>query len=329
MVKEHVRKYLCENRLELGSFPTPIQLLNLSKEVGGDYGIYIKRDDLTGIGLGGNKIRFLEYLLYEAKKKGSDIVIASGPNQSNLCMLTAACCNRMGMDCQVVVNSERPNIQTGNELLNKLMDVPREYLGPVSEEERAAFVDDLAASLKHAGRRPYIIRNGASSGLGAMGYVNAAYEIYEQNKALDYGIQHIFAPGANGGVAAGLILGNYLLGCPFTIHVISVEYDLEKMNDCIQGVILESQELLGIEPKEIYDGVVMYEEFRGSGWGEDTVESRAEVSSFAKREGIFIENIYTSKTVVGMEAVIRRGELRGNAIYIHTGGLGALFSQYE
>lgn len=317
-------------RVELGAFPTPLQRLANWEAFLNYRGIYIKRDDLGGLGPGGNKLRSLEYLLGEAVRQKRDTVIASGPGQSNLCTLTAASCARLGLGCVLVHNCVRPASYGGNLLLNRLLGAESHFIGDVSVEERRAYENKLRDDPARWENPPYIIRNGGSSGLGALGYAAAVLEIYRQCAAGGPEPGTIFAPGGNGGVAAGLIYGNALLGRPFRLVIISVEDPRASLREHILAILAEAEKLTGTPfPGNLDDACEINDDYRGEGWARNTPESEAAVQDFPKREGIFIEHIYTGKVVAGMEDYIRRGKTEGPLCYLHTGGFASLFSQFD
>lgn len=290
----------------------------------------IKRDDMTGIGPGGNKIRSLEFLLGQAMAEGCDCVLAAGPEQSNLCTLTAAACARLGLACELVHNSNRPEQARGNLLLNRLLGVRSHFLGPVSGEERNAWMEELSEQYRQQGRRPFVVRNGASTGCGALGYAAAAVELQKQCREMGISPLTLFAPGGNGGVAAGLVYGNALLGSPFRIVVVSVEDEASVLEAHMETVIRQAEAITGLPcPAPVHQLCTITDQYRGGGWGINTPDSAEMVAAFARMEGIFIENVYTSKVLVGMEDWVRTGKATGAVCYLHTGGFGSLFSQYE
>lgn len=139
----------------------------------------------------------------------------------------------------------------------------------------------------------------------------------------------IFAPGGNGGVAAGLIYGNEMLGRPFRIVIISVEDDRDTLIRHIEKTIHETEKITGLTMEAAVEETAEISDlYRGAGWGMDTRESKEEILRFSRQEGIFIENIYNSKVVVGMKDWIRKGKAKGAVCYLHTGGFGSLFAQY-
>ena len=211
-------------KVNLAAGRTPIHdMPAIARELGLQHA-WIKRDDLTGVGPGGNKVRNLEYILYQAKLQGADTIIASGPAQSNLCAAAASARRKMGMDCILVQNGPNDPGSAGNLLLNRLSGADMVYLGDVTSTVRNAHMQDVKRDMEASGKKPFVVENGASTGYGALGYVEAVCEILEQSGSLVEPIRTLFVPAGNGGVAAGTVYGNYLLGLPFRVVVVSTEY---------------------------------------------------------------------------------------------------------
>lgn len=329
MVNNDLLDQLLLDKIELGIFPTPIKKMVNSENFCKYRPLYIKRDDLTGLGPGGNKVRSLEYIFAQAIKQNADVIIASGPLQSNLCTLVACASAKAQLPCILVHNSENPEKLEGNILLNKLIGVESHYIGNVTEYDRNDYVEELYNKLRENGRNPYIVRAGGSTGYGALGYINAIKEMSIQCKENNLDISEIFAPGGNGGVAAGLIYGNAIFGFPFKINIISVEYDKETLSNNILQIFDELTEITNIPFDYNIDDVCnIIDDYMGEGWGKNTKESSQIVYDFPKTEGIFIENIYTSKVLVGMFDMIKKSKVSGGICYIHTGGFSSLFSQF-
>ena len=314
----------------LGLWPTPLHKLHRVESEIGYNGIYMKRDDISGLGPGGNKVRSLEYLLYDAKAKGADTIMASGQTQSNLCTLAACAAAKLGLNTVLVHNTSKPEKMVGNALLNYLVGAQCHYLGDgIDEYERADRVAEIKETLVKEGKTPYVILNGASTGLGALGYIHVIEEMVQQCLAGGLDIEHIFVPGGNGGVAAGVVLGNYLLGNPFDVHVISVEYNHDDLKQEMRNMYDEAETILNMKLDfEIDDICDLQDAYMGEGWSKNTLESSAIVEQFPKWEGVFIENVYNSKVLVGMQDYIKTGKITGDACFLHTGGFGSLFAQY-
>jgi len=318
------------NKANLGVFPTPIHRLeNFQKKINHN-NIWIKRDDLTGLGMGGNKVRTLEYLLGDALLKNSDTILVSGPLQSNMCSIAAAASRKIGLSCITVHNSNTPKELKGNVTLLSLLNAKSYFIGETDEDERQQFVEKIATELKKIGKKPYIILKGGSTALGALGYVQAAVELYEQIKKLKLNIKHVFMPAGHGGTVAGLIVGAGLLDIPFHVHVISVEHPKHELVKIINNLIKEIEELLDLKITYPIDQVMtIYDDYMGEGWGKPTKESDSMIYEFPQLEGIFVEKVYTSKVVVGMVDLLQKQVIPSDdgACYWHTGGLPSLFAQ--
>ena len=319
-------------KAQLALNPTPLHSLRRTQNNLHCGPLFVKRDDLNGLGIGGNKVRNLEYLLGDAVAKGKETILVSGQTQSNLCALCAAACCRLGLKCVIVHNNEQPKLPCGNALLNNILGAEEYYLGEVNEESRAKTVDELYALFEQKGQKPYVIFNGASTAIGALGYVEAAAEICEQIAADPSCscIRYVCVPGGNGGLAAGFIYGTALLGNPFHVEVISVEHTVPELREILVKLLGELEELCGIPmPCSLDDTATLRDEYRFGGWG--IIDPKVEEFNlqFMRTEGILIEKVYTGKALYGVCDLARSGYFQGGACYLHSGGVGALFSQYH
>lgn len=313
-------------KIELVDYFTPIQRLRNYEKKFGKENLFLKRDDLNGVGAGGNKIRNLEYLLGDAIFKGADIIIASGQKESNLCSLTANVCSKIGIDYVLVHNSIENEEDSGNMRLNNIIDANRIFLGHIDEKERDEYVLNLYKEYKQKSRRPYIIENGATSTIGALGYTDAVIELVEQRK--EYLFNDICVCGGNGGLATGLIFGSGLLNIPFHINVITVENEKDVLFNIIKDLIEELEKYTGIElNNDLNEIMTIHDEYRGDGWAKPTIESNKMIYEFAKKEAIYLENVYVSKTIYGMMDLVENGILKDNVCGIHSGGFPSIFSQ--
>jgi D-cysteine desulfhydrase family pyridoxal phosphate-dependent enzyme len=318
-------------RLHLGFFPTPLERLGTLGARLGHEALYIKRDDLTGLSLGGNKARSLEFLLGDAVKLGADTIVTAGGLQSNLCSLTAAACAKAGLKCVLVHNDLPPAGFHGNMLLNRLFGAESLFIGRKSEEERATAVDEVARDLRAGGGRPYVIHSGASTPIGALGYVEAAREVLEQCRTLHVPLRHVAIVGAMGGTASGFVFGTALLGHPFHVHVISVEYAAEELRRRMFSLLSGLRELTGLMPAVPPDeAMTIYDDYLGGGYAVPTPGSTRMLRDLPRLEGIFVENVYTAKALAGLVGLIERGIIRRSepACFVHTGGMAALFAQH-
>src|SRR5258708_7785152 len=169
-------------RFPLAQLPTPIEeLKSLSRELDGPQ-LLIKRDDQTGLALGGNKTRKLEFLVGQALEQGADMLVTAGAAQSNHCRQTAAAAANAGLGCELLLNGTKPELPNGNVLLDQLLGARIHWTQP---SERMAKLRDLPDQLRREGRTPYVIPVGGSNGVGATGYMLAMIELVEQLNGID------------------------------------------------------------------------------------------------------------------------------------------------
>lgn len=202
----------------------------------------------------------------------------------------------------LVHNSPPPKQLEGNALLNHLLGAKEYYMGEASEEERADFVEQLRVQLEQQGEEPYVIENGASSARGALGYVEAAVEIarqIQQDSSLS-SIQSVCIPAGNGGLAAGMIYGTALLGNPFHIELISVEHPLEQLRAILLGFAGFGGAVRCQDAVCAGRTVTLHGGYRFGGWGKVEPELEQFTLRFAQLEGIFVEKVYTGKTLYGV-----------------------------
>lgn len=240
------------NKLHLGQFPTPMHHLdNMSRALGRS--IYIKRDDMTGVSTGGNKVRKLEYLLYDAKEKGADYVLTTGGAQSNHAMLTAACCNKIGIKAILVLKQRGVQGRVGNLLINELLGADVRFVDTDSYDDVYKEMDRIADELRAAGHNPYLVPVGGSVPLGTVGYVDCAREIFAEALEQDIKIDRIVSTAGSGGTLAGLVLGAMLYGDGCKVTGVAVCDD--PFEEITAELVNGAAEILGadvhVEPKDI------------------------------------------------------------------------------
>jgi 1-aminocyclopropane-1-carboxylate deaminase/D-cysteine desulfhydrase-like pyridoxal-dependent ACC family enzyme len=309
--------------------PTPLRRL---KRIEADLAarpLYVKRDDLMDIGMGGNKLRSLEFWIGAAKAEGADVLLVAGGATSNQCRLTAAAAAVAGLDCIVLHNADDTDENRRASFLNRLFGAEVWFLGKVGEEERAERVREAAQELKRQGRAPYIVGNAT---IGALGYVAAAAELHRQSQDDGSDIRHVFLPGSMGPTEAGFIFGNALLGNPFEVHLVSVEYGEAELAGRIISIYDALREHTGHEVPDIGSAPVHYHmDQLGPGYGVPTDASEAAILRLARSEGIVLEHVYTAKTFAAFLDLTQTNALPAGeaACIIHTGGTAALFSQFH
>ena len=300
----------------LGIFPTPLyRLPNISRELGTN--VWIKRDDLCGVALGGNKVRKLEFLLADAKAKGYDLVMTTGQAQSNHAMLTAACALRMGMDCVLVLKDRGVTARKGNQILNYLMGVEVRFVDTDSYDDIYEEMDRIAAEM---GRKVYKIPCGGSNALGSLGYVECMKEIAEAGQHFD----HIVCTCGSGGTAAGSVLGAkiYLPDA----HVMCAMVDDDPFDRIVTDLMKESAALLGADVEIPAPDLV---DMCGPGYSIPSDAGNEAIAMMMKLEGIVLDTCYTGKTFAALIQRAREGYYKpqDNVLFVHTGGAGGLFAQ--
>ena len=300
----------------LGLFPTPMyRLPNISRALGTN--VWIKRDDLCGVALGGNKVRKLEYLLQEAKAGGYDLVMTTGQAQSNHAMLTAACALRLGLDCILLLKKRGVTARKGNQVLNHLMGVEVRYMDTDSYDDIYREMDRIGESL---GRKVYKIPCGGSNALGTLGYVDCMKEVADSGVHFD----HLVCACGSGGTAAGCVLGAKI-HLPDT-RVMCSMVDDDHFDVIVPQLMQEASGLLGVSVEIPVPDLM---EVWGPGYSIPSAEGNEAIELMMKLEGIVLDPCYTGKAFAGLVRRAREGFYKpeDNVLFLHTGGAGGLFAQ--
>ena len=314
-------------RVDLLDGPTPFQRMSRLEAATGHGSLWAKRDDVAALGLGGNKLRSLEYWIGEAGRTGCDVLVVAGAPESNQCRLTAATAARLGLDCLILHGGDPPDSEVGNLMLNRLLGAEIRFLGPVDEAERGRRARAATEELARAGRRPYLIGDPT---VGALGYARAAEELARQARAADVALRHVILPGSMGPTEAGFLYGCARLGLDLTVHLVSVEYAAAELEARIAGIVAGLEHHAG---SAIGDGwrrrLRIHMDQLGPGYGRPTPESTAALATCARLEGFFLEHTYTAKTFAGMLRMLADATIPADepACFLHTGGTPALFGQ--
>jgi len=304
-------------KVSIGIFPTPIHKLeNISRLLGTN--VYVKRDDMSGLALGGNKVRKLEYLLAEAKAQGAEVVFTTGGAQSNHAMLTAAACRRLGMEPILILKKRGVTEKLGNQLLNSLMGVDVRFMDTDSYDDIYAEMDRVG---KELGKPYYKIPCGGSNALGTLGYVDCLREISGQGMEFD----HIICAEGSGGTMAGTALGAklYMPGALVTGMMV----DTDPFEEITPALMREAAELLGLDI-EISPDDFRLRDMCGPGYAIPSEEGNAAVELMARQEGIILDPVYTGKAFAGLVAMAKEGAFKPSdkVLFIHSGGAGGLFA---
>jgi D-cysteine desulfhydrase family pyridoxal phosphate-dependent enzyme len=317
-------------RVRIATLPTPLQYAGRLTEALGGPKIFIKRDDLTGLALGGNKLRKLEFLLARAKAVGATCVITCGGTQSNHACQTAAAAARVGLKCVLVLASGVHNELQGNLLLDNLFgaDVKLIEAPATSPDELDRAMEEVAEHLRRQGEVPYIIPLGGSSRYGAAGYVLASLELINQATELGIRPDYLYVAVGSGSTLAGLIVGAKAFSAPYRVKGVAVYRPPEEQKRAIWALAQDTAELLGlslvIEPHD----VSVYGEFLGPGYGRLTPEAREAIRLVARTEGLVLDPVYTGKAMAALIEHIRAGWVgpEETVVFLHTGGAAAIFA---
>ena len=305
------------DRISIGVFPTPVQKLeSISRLLGTQ--VYVKRDDLTGLGLGGNKVRKLEYLLADAKAQGAEVVFTTGGAQSNHAMLTAAAARKLGMMPILILKKRGVTARQGNQLLEHLMGVDVRFMDTDDYADIYAEMDRVGKAL---GRPYYKIPCGGSNALGTLGYVDCAREIRDQGLHFD----HLICAEGSGGTMAGLALGAKLY-LPGT-RVTGMMVDSDPFEEITVRLMREAAALLGADVQVSAEDFDL-RDLCGPGYAIPSQEGNAAVAMMAENEGLFLDPVYTGKAFAGLIAMAREGAFKPTdlVLFLHSGGAGGLFA---
>ena len=304
-------------KVPLGLFPTPLHRLDrISRLL--NTNVFIKRDDLSGVGLGGNKVRKLEYLLAEARQQGAQVVFTTGGAQSNHAMLTAAAAGRLGMKPILILKKRGVTDCVGNQLLERLMGTEVILMDTDDYADIYREMDRIGTQL---GVPYYKIPCGGSNALGTLGYVDCAAEIREQGIRFDY----VICAEGSGGTMAGLSLGAKLY-LPGT-KVYGMMVDTDPFDEITPALMREAAALLGRDVDIGPDDCHLMD-MCGPGYAIPSEEGNAAVALMAREEGLFLDPVYTGKAFAGLLRMAREGVFRetDRVLFLHSGGAGGLFA---
>ena len=320
-------------RLQLAHLPTPLEVLpRLSEKLGGPR-IWIKRDDMTGLALGGNKTRQLEYVFAQVLAQGCDSVVIGAYSQSNWCRQATAAAAKLGLSISLVLlhGEKGPKLQ-GNLLLDRLMGADVTVTGIETMEELQPLLDAKADELRKAGKTPFMIEplGLQSLALGALGYVGAALELDSQFNQHDINPSHIFMCGAHM-TPAGMGLGLKALERQTRLmNVTPIKWSMPR-SDHIVEIANMTATMLGIGTRLDAKDFDSTDEFIGTRYGVVSASGHEAMLLAAREEAIILDPVYSAKSMAGMIAAIRSGLVTqsDDIVFVHTGGIPALFAYSE
>ena len=318
------------SRLDLLGSVTPLERLNrLSEYVGRP--IYIKRDDVTPLAMGGNKLRKLEFLAAAALEEGADTLITAGAIQSNHVRQTAAVAAKLGMKCVALlenpIGTTQANYLTnGNRLLLDLFNVEvvmcDALLDPMTQ------LTDEAEKLEAQGFRPYIVPVGGSNALGALGYVQCALEIAEQSASGFVDFSAIVVASGSAGTHAGLAVALHHLMPATKLIGVTVSRTADQQRPKVEAIARDVAKRLQFD--EALPPIHLWDDYFGPRYGEPSEEGLAAIKLLAEQEAMLLDPVYTGKAMAGLLDGIERGRFPGEGpiLFIHTGGAPALFAYH-
>jgi D-cysteine desulfhydrase len=309
-------------RVPLVLEPTP---LHPAERLSGELGVpvLLKRDDLAGTGLGGNKLRGLEYLIADALAQSCDSLVTGAGPQSNWTMLAALACVRYGIEPHVVCYGGTA-ADEGNMRLHRWLGVDVRFTGDPDRSSVDAGIEAVAAELRAAGRRPYPVPRGGATPLGALGYVRASVELTAQLAALGERPSGLWLATGSCGTQAGLVAGAALTGAPYQVVGVTVSRPVPECRERVRGLAAGAAALGGIaaglaEPAVLGGWI-------GPGYGVASAEGGHAARMAAAAEGIFLDPVFGAKAMAALVAECRAGRVHGTQVFLVSGGAPTLFT---
>jgi L-cysteate sulfo-lyase len=321
-------------RVHITHGPTPLEFMPRLTEALGGPNLYIKRDDCTGLGSGGNKTRKLEFLMADAVKHGADTIITQGATQSNHARQTVAIAAKMGMKCEILLEDrtgfkDASYKKSGNVFLDHLYGANVREL-PGGTDMNAAMAT-VAEELRTAGRKPYIIPGGGSNPIGALGYVTCALEMVNQFNTQDLRVDCVVHATGSAGTQAGLVVGLEGTRSQIPVLGIGVRAAREAQETNVYNLAVKTAELLGVPGSVKRESVMANCDYVGGGYGVPTPGMVEAVTLMARLEGILLDPVYSGKGMAGLIDLCRKGHFKKgeNVVFLHTGGAVALYGYMD
>jgi L-cysteate sulfo-lyase len=325
-------------RVALATLPTPIHdAKRLREALGGPDRcprILIKRDDLTSLGLGGNKARKLEFLVADAMVQGANTLITTGAVQSNHARMTAAAAAVTGLRSVLVLTTTAPDpAVAGNLLLDRLYGATVRLVPSIDPMLAVgldeAVVAQVVSEERAQGRTPYVIPVGGSSGIGVLGYLGGSAELVEQLEEMGVKPSRLYYASGSRGTQAGLTLGAKACGAPYAVYGVAVSAGEPEKIERAKRIANEAAARAGIDERLDLPDLVTDQNYIGDGYGIPTPEGLEAIALLARAEGILLDQCYTSKAMAALVAHVRTRQVAASdtVVFLHTGGMPALFTE--
>lgn len=318
-------------RVRVASLPTPLQELSrFRKEIGGPR-LFMKRDDNTGLALGGNKARKLEYLMGAALAQKCDIVITTGGPQSNHARMAAAAARQLGLEAILLLTGEEPKEWKGNLLLDRILGAQVIFAGTTDYDIVHPRMEAMAEDLRKQGRNPYVIPVGGATPIGSLGYVQAILELAGQSVEQRIDFDDLVTATGSAGTMSGMLVGAQLFLPHLKVVGISVSRPRAGLRQRLSSLSEATASLLNYAFKFPPETIAVFDEYIGDGYGVPTPEGLEAIRLLARTEGILLDPVYTGKAMAGYIDLVQKDYFpaTANVIFLHTGGAPALFAMDE
>ncbi|MFH1196188.1 MAG: pyridoxal-phosphate dependent enzyme [bacterium] len=307
-------------KIKLANLPTPLQLTKFN-----GCSFYIKRDDLTGVELTGNKVRKLEYLLFDAKKKKANYVFTTGGEQSNHSRATALAAASIGIKSKLFLWGSKKKSSTGNLLLDEIAGAEIIYMNRIQFDDVRNIMLAEKEKFELQGKKVYIIPEGGSSPLGIWGYISFFDEIQDQID--DRKVNGIFTSAGSGGTSAGLLIGNALFGLNVKIFAVNVLFPKKVLLDRIEILISDFCRKYKIKQKIDTSDLEILDGYSTEGYKNIAAEKISVIKNFARQSGIIFDPAYTGKAFYAYDELFLKNRKRSKVLFIHTGGIFGVFEK--
>ncbi len=311
-------------RAGLGHWPTPLHRLDRFSTMI-DTDVWIKRDDIQGVALAGNKLRKFDLVIGEALTRGKDTLVTTGALQSNSARTGAAAAAATGIAAWLLLSGDEPDTPTANLLIDRLVGARVRYAGRASWDELNAGVNDLVAELHRKGRKPFAAPVGCSSPLGALGFALGFLEIHAQLARAGVEPAAIVHTSTSGGTHAGLLVGRALAKSTTRIIGVDVGAIHENPADTLADLANRAADLIGFELGSSEADLEITTEQVGDGYAVPTEAGNAAIGKLARAEGVLVDPVYSGKGLAGFLDLVNAGGLEGPVVFWHTGGYHSLF----
>jgi D-cysteine desulfhydrase family pyridoxal phosphate-dependent enzyme len=315
-------------RIALAPLPTPlVRAERFGAAIGAE--VWIKRDDIGSIGLAGNKVRKLEFVVADAIAQGADTLVTAGAAQSNHARATACAAAALGLRCVLVLGGDRPERAQGNLLLGECFGAEARFVGSDDWGDIKRALDEAVAAERAAGAAPYLIPLGCSSPLGAVGFAAAYRELLDQLDAAGVVAEEVWHASTSGGTQAGLTLGRHLAGRGPAVRGVSAGVVWSDPTRVLARHASEAAAILGRAIPVAPGDIQLDTAWVGAGYGEPTPECLEAIRLLALTEGILCDPVYSGKGLAALVGAARAGRLAGPAVFWHTGGVPVVFDERQ